>query len=197
MQGPFPSLRDLTLGPSDYHRPKDAVTAFYDAPSLTTVHLLNLDPSQVELPWSQLTTISVEGWVTDEIAHILGNAVSLVNLSGGVWDTDDDIGSMSPLLHLQSLILSDQAGSRGSGARKILDALTAPALRHLAISCPTLEPLSFDFITSFITRSQCLLESLHVTRYERCKEADVRAIFPLIKVVEVFVRNENFEDQWW
>ncbi|KAJ7225000.1 hypothetical protein C8J57DRAFT_1731232 [Mycena rebaudengoi] len=187
MQGPFPSLRDLTLGASDFKEPKAAVTAFCDAPTLTTVHLLNFYPSQVELPWSQLTTISVEDWETSQVAHILRNAVSLVNFSGDVWDTGDDVEIMSPLLHLQSLILSEQEGSWGLAIRKLLGALTAPALRHLTISSPTLEPLSFDHITSFITRSQCLLESLHVTRCGHWEEADVRAIFPLIKVVKVFV----------
>jgi hypothetical protein len=51
-QGPFPSLRGLTLGASHYNGPKDAVVAFCDAPTLTTVHLLNFCPTQVELPWS-------------------------------------------------------------------------------------------------------------------------------------------------
>ncbi|KAJ7253962.1 hypothetical protein C8J57DRAFT_1519119 [Mycena rebaudengoi] len=159
-QGPFPSLRGLTLGASHYNGPKDAVVAFCDAPTLTT-----------------LTTISVGDWETSQVAYILRNAVSVVNFSA------------------TSLILSEQ-GYWGRGTRKLLDALTAPALRHLAISSPT---LSFDIITSFLTRSQCLLESLHVTRCKLhprngCEEADVRAIFPLIKVVKVFVDNENDED---
>ncbi|KAJ7258955.1 hypothetical protein C8J57DRAFT_1515664 [Mycena rebaudengoi] len=185
LQCPFPLLRDLTLGTSDEALSDDATTPFCDAPALTTVHLVDFSTSQLALPWSQLTTISVEDWVPLQVARILRHAVPLVNFSGTVWEDFDDVEILSPLLHLQSLSLVELE-FRWRSTRKLLDALTAPALRHLTVSDRTLDPLSFDTIASFITRSQCFLESLHITLCERYEEADVRALFPSIKVIKVF-----------
>ncbi|KAJ7258884.1 hypothetical protein C8J57DRAFT_1643538 [Mycena rebaudengoi] len=179
LQGPFPLLRDVTLKVSDYHVPEDAVAAFCDTPTLTTVHLIHDYTHKVELPWSQLTTISVEHWQILHVADILRKAVALVNFSGTVWDGADDTEIMRPLLHLPSLILFEQS-YRWRATRKLLGALAAPALRHLTVSDRKLESLSFDTIASLITRSQCFLESLQITRCERYEEADVYALFPSI-----------------
>ncbi|KAJ7231503.1 hypothetical protein C8J57DRAFT_1580707 [Mycena rebaudengoi] len=91
LQGPFPLLRDLTLGASDYNVPEDAGTAFCDAPTLTTIHLVDFSTSQVALPWSQFTAISVEGWEPLQVARILRHAVSLISFGGTVWDDFDDV----------------------------------------------------------------------------------------------------------
>ncbi|KAJ7207679.1 hypothetical protein C8J57DRAFT_1734148 [Mycena rebaudengoi] len=195
LQCPFPLLRDLTLGTSDDVLADDATTPFCDAPALTTVHLVDFSTYPAALPWSQLTTISVEGWEPLQVARILRYAVSLINFSGTVWDDFHDVQIMPPLLHLQSLILFEfEEGPSGWRAtRKLLDALTAPALRHLTVSGGRLEPLSFDTIASLIARSQCSLESLHVTHSQHYKEPDVRALFPSIKVVKVFAGDEKAE----
>ncbi|KAJ7280591.1 hypothetical protein C8J57DRAFT_1711678 [Mycena rebaudengoi] len=58
----FPLLRSLTLGPTHYAKETDsldAISLFSNAPLLTQVALYNtFGPSEIQLPWSQFTSIS-------------------------------------------------------------------------------------------------------------------------------------------
>jgi hypothetical protein len=66
----------------------------------------------------------------------------------------------------------------------LLDALTTPALQHLSISERELAFNPISTITSFLSRSHCSLDSLHVT-HSRRNQAEYRAAFPRIKVIQV------------
>jgi hypothetical protein len=88
-------------------------------------------------------------------------------------------------MHLESLILSDSDHS----LHFLLDALTAPALRHLAISGPVNEfggAADISFIALFISRSKCSLALLQVTD-ATLPEVDYRAAFPSIQNITVVV----------
>ncbi|KAJ7258939.1 hypothetical protein C8J57DRAFT_1073442 [Mycena rebaudengoi] len=195
---PFPLLRDLTFGPSKkYFATEDAIMAFSDAPRLKSVALgVMFNPSQVVLPWSQLTSINAEEIQLDKAADVLRQATALVNFSCTLWGNTIVPGAVPPLIHLDSLILHNW---NWLGIQKLLlNALTAPALRHLAISEYELgdEPLST--ITAFLSRSCCSLDSLHITQpiflRTSLHKADYRAAFPSIKVIKVSRDGEHDSD---
>ncbi|KAJ7258959.1 hypothetical protein C8J57DRAFT_1233947 [Mycena rebaudengoi] len=71
MAGPFPRLRHLSTGPGIVESTA-AHTLFHDAPHLTSVLLaVDFDPSEMILPWSQLTSIDTERIYPALMAHIL------------------------------------------------------------------------------------------------------------------------------
>ncbi|KAJ7228039.1 hypothetical protein C8J57DRAFT_1583532 [Mycena rebaudengoi] len=147
IQGPFPLLRSLTFGPSDTLGPRFTVTPFCDAPLLTTIHLSeNFDPYQVELPWSQLTRITVRRCDPTDVAHILRHAVSLVQFGGTPGDdffnrgTEAYLSDIPPLLHLNLFILHDDESTAPGTQKPLLEALILPALQHLTVSQRDLGP---------------------------------------------------------
>ncbi|KAJ7286589.1 hypothetical protein C8J57DRAFT_1664817 [Mycena rebaudengoi] len=183
----FPLLRCLTFGVGDYvHEPGliDTVSLFGNAPNLTDVALFDgCSPFQTALPWSQLTRLSADLLFLSECAEILRHASALVDFSTHMCDDDDedDLAPFKPLEHLQSLRLKS---SPCPGQRRILDALTAPALRHLWIS--ELRSVAgggtLSTVTALISRSQCTLVSLQVS-HVRLPEAAYHAAFPSIPTI--------------
>ncbi|KAJ7257084.1 hypothetical protein C8J57DRAFT_1517129 [Mycena rebaudengoi] len=80
------------------------------------------------------------------------------------------------------------ARSKMNPLQLLLDALTTPALRHLAVSQRgELSTHDWSTIFSLITRSGCTPESVVITHSSPAlHEADVRALFPSINFIEVF-----------
>jgi hypothetical protein len=184
LAGSFPLLRHLTISPHTYVTQSPAIEPFDDAPQLKIVALgLNFNPSEVVLPWLQLTSISAERIVPDVAANILRQATALVNLTCTLWAASATPRAVPPALHLQSLILRD-AGNLTAPQQQLLDALTVPALRHLSISERELDDKPISTIVSFLNRSRCSLDSLHITHSLR-RKTEFRAVFPLIKVIQV------------
>ncbi|KAJ7258871.1 hypothetical protein C8J57DRAFT_1233867 [Mycena rebaudengoi] len=149
------------------------------------------NPSQVVLLWSQLTSITAGNINPVMAADILRQANSLVNVTCTLRVHITVPGVVPPLIHLESLTLRDYHSL--DAPKLLLDALTAPELRHLTISEFDLgkEPLST--IAAFLSRSHCVLDSLHVT-HSGLYEADYRAAFPSIGVIEVLKDAEDDSD---
>ncbi|KAJ7246660.1 hypothetical protein C8J57DRAFT_1523364 [Mycena rebaudengoi] len=175
----------LTLGPGQLY--KCAPTTFLPAHTLTTVHLsVNNVPSRFQLPWSQLTTVSVVFCDLSEVAHILRHAVSLVEFRGSLGCADA-IQDIPPLLHLQSFILLEETCGYAPDAQKLLlDAITAPALQHLTVSQRELQDNLCPTIAFLISRSHCNLDSLHVTNslHYNLHKMGLHAALPTIRVIE-------------
>ncbi|KAJ7226189.1 hypothetical protein C8J57DRAFT_206720 [Mycena rebaudengoi] len=180
----FPPLRDLTLGPSHYG-PAGALTVFHSAPQLKRVlfgRLLN--PSRVNLPWAQLTHILARNLFLPVAAQILRQASALVEFTCILKASGDIFGdALAPLIHLESLILYVWDGM--AIQKQVLDALTAPMLRHLTISEHSLGEQLVLTLAAFFSRSGCSLETLRVSDSPR-QAADYRVLFPAIAVIDVF-----------
>jgi hypothetical protein len=136
----FPSLRSLTLGLTDYAGetdPRNSISLFSNAPSLKHVTLSeSFGPFEIQLPWSQLRTISACILTAPECAAILEHATALVAFHCDRICYDTGVSPMAPLMCLQSLELGDSRYDDDgfSGQRLILDALATPVLRQLSIS---------------------------------------------------------------
>ncbi|KAJ7280780.1 hypothetical protein C8J57DRAFT_1057281, partial [Mycena rebaudengoi] len=179
----FPLLCSLTLGPTCYKRAidsLDAISPFSNAPLLTQVALYRtFGPSQIQLPWSQLTSISAEFLSSAECTEILQHSAALREFRCD--DLEDDASGnilpVAPLRYLHSLKL------RGSTSLQMLQqALTTPALQHLTI--PGSLSDTIPSVTALISRSHCTLASLRII-HTRTTEATYRAAFPSIPTVTV------------
>ncbi|KAJ7268913.1 hypothetical protein C8J57DRAFT_1608983 [Mycena rebaudengoi] len=176
----FPLLRSLTLGPTHYAKETDsldAISLFSNAPLLTQVALYNtFGPSEIQLPWSQFTSISANFLISTECTEILQHSAALQEfrcdyLDGGA---SGNVLPVAPLRYLHSLNLGD-----GSGQTELLEALTTPSLQHLT----SLDD-AIPSINGLIFRSHCTLAFLHVVR-TLTTEATYRAIFPFIPTITV------------
>jgi hypothetical protein len=157
-------------------------------------------PSELVLPWSQLTSINAETITPAVAADILQEATVLVNLRCSLWDIDDVPRPVAPLTHLESLIIGVGENSFDKSQKFLLDALPTPALRHLSVSQRRLGDQPISTITSLLSRSHCSLDPPHITHSSLC-EADYHAVLPTIKVIDVSaldtddLRDENEEDE--
>ncbi|KAJ7257136.1 hypothetical protein C8J57DRAFT_1517176 [Mycena rebaudengoi] len=152
---PFPLLRDLTLAANNYAVAADPTTLFQDTPALKSV---------------VLTSITATSVFASAAADILREATALENFTCAMWGNEYDLRAVPPLIQLESLILRDEHSWPGKH-KLLLDALTAPALRHLTISERRLADESISTITAFLTRSRCSLQSLHVNFADLSKTA--------------------------
>ncbi|KAJ7281023.1 hypothetical protein C8J57DRAFT_108085 [Mycena rebaudengoi] len=183
----FPSLRSLTLGHAGKINSRDSISPFSNAPSLKDATLSDcFGPSEILLPWSQLTTISACFLYVTECTAILEHATTLVAFRCDQVCYDAAVTlPVGALMCLQSLELGDNDDDGFSGQRVILDALTTPALRQLSISdrSPT-KTNPIPHVNALIFRSRCTLVSLTIT--QTCEPvATYQAAFPSIPITTV------------
>ncbi|KAJ7434095.1 hypothetical protein B0H11DRAFT_740370 [Mycena galericulata] len=136
-QRQFPLLYTLVLGPPDGEDGDDdeAIILLDYAPLLQPLSLSHdFDPDLYILPWSQITTLSVTMLSAYECARILAKTASLMHFTASLDDDDEPLSSVTPLLHLQELVLRESATAPSLNQQLFLDKLTTPALRHLRIS---------------------------------------------------------------
>ncbi|KAJ7883948.1 hypothetical protein B0H13DRAFT_2343899 [Mycena leptocephala] len=175
LKGRLPLLRHVDLTFED-----DApVIAVDEAPLLRTAILSALDLSNVALPWGQLTSLTLDRLEPDDCVPILHQTSNLVHceLSLYVWDYDDSNPPPDVALPcLESLTLKDREGPLPG----YLVTLIAPALRSLRIPEPWLEPNPIALLASFISKSGCKLQELHLTEISE-SGTPYRETFPLIQ----------------
>ncbi|KAJ7275649.1 hypothetical protein C8J57DRAFT_1177321 [Mycena rebaudengoi] len=178
----FPLLRSLTLGPMEYEEETDslvAISPFSNAPLLKQVTLYNsFGPYEIQLPWSQFTSIYAQCLFLTECAEILQHSTALREFHCDDLDgANKALLPMAPLRHLHSLTFDSGVASH----RQLLDALTTPALQHLTI--PDKEADAVPNVTALILRSHCTLASLFILYAGNAAEATYRAAFPSIPTI--------------
>ncbi|KAJ7280825.1 hypothetical protein C8J57DRAFT_1563981 [Mycena rebaudengoi] len=180
----FPLLRSLTLGPTEYAEETDsrvAISPFSNAPLLKQVVLSNdFGPFEIQLPWSQLTSISTSVQTSTECTEILQHSAALREFRCDEladYPLSSNLLPVAPLRHLHSLKLGG-----GTGHQKVLEVLTTPALQHLTI--PDGQFNVIPNISALILRSRCTLASLRIL-YTSKAEATYRAAFPSIPTITV------------
>ncbi|KAJ7280995.1 hypothetical protein C8J57DRAFT_1124428 [Mycena rebaudengoi] len=178
----FSLLRSVTL---DHHSrtwnmPEVSPSLFSNAPKLKDFALSGFGGmrSVIQLPWSQLTRISMKCLREAECVNIFQHAAALVEFRcHGVVRHHDAVPSpVAPLRCLQYLALGHRYGP-------LLDRLTTPALQHLSISDS--HPWAAQAIPkteALILRSRCTLSSLRITHTLE-PEATYHSAFPLIPTI--------------
>jgi hypothetical protein len=185
IKGRLPLLRHVNLTFED-----DAPVIVVDeAPLLRTAVLSALDLSNVVLPWAQLTSLTLARLEPDICVPILHQTSNLVHCELSLYDWDYDDSNPPPdvaLPCLESLILKDREGSLPG----YLDTFVVPALRSLRIPEPWLEPDPIVSLASFISKSDCKLQELHLTEISE-SGTTYRKAFPSIQKFSFDIRSDD------
>jgi hypothetical protein len=180
----FPLLRSLTLGPTAYAGEDDSldtISPFSNAPLLKHVALTyTFGPAEIQLSWSQLTSISASNLSPAECAKILQHSAALQEFRcDHLENLTRDLLPVAPLRHLRSLKLGG-----GMGHQELLEVFTTPTLQHLMI--PDILDDAVPNINALILRSHCTLTSLRIV-YTHKADVIYHAAFPSIPIIAVTV----------
>jgi hypothetical protein len=179
--GPIPLLQHLELKLYDaYGWPR---FSFAEAPLLRTAILNNFAVVNVILPWTQLTSLTLENIWLHEGVPILQQAANLVRCEleicnfGGASPSD---GVDVALLSLESLTLSFHAWDMVVNDKNYLQAFVAPALCSLEIPERFLGPNPIDSLSSFISNLGCRLQRVDIVDRNAVPENSYRTAFSSI-----------------
>ncbi|KAJ7611900.1 hypothetical protein DFH06DRAFT_1485058 [Mycena polygramma] len=197
IQGAMPLLRHIDLefqGESPY-------IDCGDAPLLRSGILHSNCWSTINLPWKQLTSLTLRFTSITESLRILRETPELVhcelelfcpNLNG---DPASVVEPDLPLQFLESLVFRDIFGHGSlSGC---LQPFVTPALRSLRITESILQPDHIDTLASFLTKSGCDLQEVCITGKRAVPGAVYCEAFPAIQKFsfeQQYPGMEYFED---
>jgi hypothetical protein len=186
--GPMPMLRYLDLGIDFPAVGTEAVV--FEAPLLRAVILNDEAASQIILPWTQLTSLTLVCVHPHECVPILQQTSNLVRCELHIcFDPDNDQpGPDLTLPYLESLTLVDV----DDPAMGFIETFIVPALRSLRIPEEFLDADPIESLKRFISKSGCKLEKLHITR-QRTPQNSYRQAFPWIRN---FSFNNERSDEW-
>ncbi|KAJ7877039.1 hypothetical protein B0H13DRAFT_1893420 [Mycena leptocephala] len=186
IEGPMPLLRhlDLALGNKGDEDPA-VFHAFRELPSLRTAILYERAAANIILPWAQLTSLTLMGVSTRECVPILQKTPNLEHCQLGLGDGNGDPPDIV-LPRLRALVLQQEYLSVTNYLRTII----APALRNLEIPESFLGSKPIDALASFITKSGCELQEVHITGQRLIGRDTYCAAFPSIQQF-------SFQSHWW
>ncbi|KAK6977963.1 hypothetical protein R3P38DRAFT_3294578 [Favolaschia claudopus] len=175
-------IEDVLYGPMIVH----------DAPLLRSVVLSDGEGRNVELPWSQLTSLQLECLIGDcmSILQETPNLVSCTLRLIAPWTTEEpahDPYTDISLLHLETLVSKTEFSFVDI---QFFRCLITPALLCLEIPEGFLRSSDSDCVTllkAFMAKSRCMLSELRVTN-SRSTEGTYRAAFPDIHSIIVSAR---------
>jgi hypothetical protein len=179
IQGEMPLLSYLKLGLSQFtgHDGSPTLRLFDRAPQLKRLSLPRyFHKSVICLPWAQLTHLNGRFFDAIECMEILRDAMYLVHCKLRILLTNETMPSLTIIHpHLRHLALLGTAID--TDLSKLLDNLTAPALRSLALHEPS---ITLDSLNAFISRSHCTLEELRI-HTSSLSQSVYREAFPSIR----------------
>ncbi|KAF8150416.1 hypothetical protein K438DRAFT_441446 [Mycena galopus ATCC 62051] len=179
MEGPMPLLRRLHLTVDD---DSNRTISFREAPLLRSITLRAATPLKVALPLGQLTSLMLNMAFRDEYVAILQQTCNLVHCELGIvsdWSGSTDLppehGIELPCLESLSLKNEDAPETVG-----YLDDFLVPALRILQLEEIFLGAEPTNNLASFISKSGCKLQQIHITCRTLVSKASYREVFPSI-----------------
>ncbi|KAJ7833282.1 hypothetical protein B0H13DRAFT_2288921 [Mycena leptocephala] len=178
IEGPMPLLRHLDLS---LYTPIDIPVTFREAPRLCTVVLNDLAATSINLPWGQLTSLTLGYMTARKCAVILQQTSSLVHCELNLRGHNTDSNHWQPQPHIILPCLESLAFGLGSDPRtRILDTLVVPSLRSLHLPEEFLGTNPITSLTAFISKSGCKLQEVHITGERTIPEDSYRHAFPSI-----------------
>ncbi|KAJ7149621.1 hypothetical protein C8R46DRAFT_1198636 [Mycena filopes] len=151
-------VRYLELYLSDPVTPlaPSALVLFRDAPQLCTVVLNDVAALYIQLPWAQLTSVSLHSVYPRDCVRVLRQTTNLLHCELLMFGEDGgDIMELTlPSLQSFTFERDDQA------IIGYLDSFTLPALCTLSIGEPFLGENPIEALNRFITKSGCKLQEL-------------------------------------
>ncbi|KAJ7933061.1 hypothetical protein B0H13DRAFT_1700924 [Mycena leptocephala] len=177
---PMPLLRELHL--SLEGDPDPDVIAFGEAPQLRTVILEGYATTlSVNLPWTQLASLTLDGVYRSEYVVILPRTPNLRRCKLVIIFEFNDATPPHDitLRYLDSLTLDIEGELTPT---HYPDIFLVPALRTLRISEPVLGPSPIDALTSFLSKSGCKPRKVHIGGERSFSRRMYRDAFPTMSL---------------
>ncbi|KAJ7157741.1 hypothetical protein C8R46DRAFT_415083 [Mycena filopes] len=163
LSGPMPLLRSLLVKVGDLEDP-DVTLSWLDAPLLRSTTLDNLTAAAMLLPWSQLTSLTLQRVYLRESTTVLQKTPSLIHCSLAVIDeTRVDAGAQVALSHLRSLTMREWDEDSGYPVIGYLESFLVPGLSRLEVPESFLGVDPIGHLRSFIQTSGCKLQNVVIT----------------------------------
>jgi hypothetical protein len=182
--GPMPLLRYLDLYLEDHtFDPMDTAT-MHELPLLRTAILDIVAASLVILPWAQLTSLVLTRVDKNTCVSVLKQTPNLVHCQLDIYFVDDnnDDDERLDVLNidlscLKSLIIKDIGRDIVIG---FLDIFVVPALLSLTIYEWILGSKPIGSLKSFISKSRCKLNNVHIMGPRSVSERSYHRAFPWV-----------------
>ncbi|KAJ6581938.1 hypothetical protein B0H19DRAFT_1117074 [Mycena capillaripes] len=181
-EGPIPLLRHIDLLLIRGQVPA-SITSFREAPLLRTAVLdIMMTGLNIDLPWAQLTSLTINTAQPARCVPILQHTSHLIHceLSFSVV-LDDGVGPFPditlPCLESLALKLGSESFNSLIG---YLDTFILPALCSLQLPEQLLTPDPIESLRSFISKSGCKLREVHITGERSITDEAYREAFPSI-----------------
>ncbi|KAJ6504207.1 hypothetical protein C8R47DRAFT_1210291 [Mycena vitilis] len=178
IETPMPLLRSLTLFLNDYPRAHE-ISSFHTLPLLRTLvlHLDNYLTPSFDLPWAQLTSLTLNSALPSDCSSFLQQTPNLVHCELQV--VDDGFGRPPDvtLPRLESLTFCENFEDPVAW---YLDTLIVPALRSLRTTERFLGPNQIQALSSIISKSGSNLQSICISNIKAVSEDSYRQAFPAI-----------------
>ncbi|KAJ7142008.1 hypothetical protein C8R43DRAFT_1016121 [Mycena crocata] len=183
--GPTPLLRQLEMALA---APPYSPLLFDTAPLLQTVNLGCFAIPNSNLPWVQLTSLTLQRVSVSECTPILQQTPDLVKcvLAIHLEEGTNHLVDVT-LSRLESLALIRPV-PQDNPATQYISSIVAPALRELQVAEECLHEDPVTFLASFISKSGCNLQRVRITGARFIPKAAYRASFPSIPT---FLFNER------
>ncbi|KAJ7123686.1 hypothetical protein C8R44DRAFT_784202 [Mycena epipterygia] len=151
----LPVLERLTLSAHGSPDMINPISAFRHAPMLRHLCLeAGMHPSDVILPWEQLTTLEFYGASADDCLELLRLTPNVASCVLDIQFASHGLALGSPLLSLRSFTFSGPAGWG------MLRYLVMPVLEKLDLTRSPIGPRNVAQLLHFIGRSECQLRDL-------------------------------------
>ncbi|KAJ6588988.1 hypothetical protein B0H19DRAFT_1367472 [Mycena capillaripes] len=173
LEGPMPSLRHLDL---DIYLTQTDVLTLGAVPLLRSLTLQVLVPTNVVLPWGQLTSLTLPSVAPLDFVPLLQQTHNLVHCTLGLDFSLDGSGKDLPELTLPFLESLTLIRKRGAVDLR-LTTFIVPALRRLDTSRGD-RP---NELASFIAKSGCKLQEVRITGDRVVSRTEYREEFPSIQ----------------
>ncbi|KAJ7039895.1 hypothetical protein C8F04DRAFT_1085259 [Mycena alexandri] len=180
IDGPLPILRDFVLEIENLGF--EDLIVFLEAPLLRSATLNDMALGAVDLPWAQLTSLTLQRVFPAECNPVLQKTPNLVHCKLNLVTNIDDTRPWSvvtlPRLESLTLVPFNVFPNMVPG---YLETLIVPALRELQIAERILDS-PIDSLTSFISKSGCKLQGMYICWMRKVsKDAYCRA-FPSVRL---------------
>ncbi|KAJ7150453.1 hypothetical protein C8R43DRAFT_1005895 [Mycena crocata] len=183
LDGPAPLLREIDLWLDK--SPSSPISA--QAPLLRTAALNDHAAATIVLPWAQLTSLTLHDVYPKECTPILLQTYSLVHCELNLYPGPDH--PLQPDVNLpclKSLILIDRFMDNVQ-ATEYLGTFIVPFLRKVAVPELYIGTDPIPQLTSFIAKSGCQLQEVHIPGIRSVSKELYRKTLPLVS-------NLSFDD---
>ncbi|KAJ7024444.1 hypothetical protein C8F04DRAFT_1131334 [Mycena alexandri] len=190
----MPLLRSLFITLGDVHFTSPTV-AILEAPLLRSVRLDDVTAEAIILPWSQLTSLTLNRVYPRECVRLLQQTPDLVYcelfLFYEHYPAVPEVLPRLSLPRLETLIMLE--GQETSPVTEYLRTFAVPALSLLQVPEPFLGPDPIEYLKSFISDAGCNLRTVVVTGQEIAFKNSYRSAFPAIPEFN-FRRYHDYDD---